>query len=191
MSGRESSLVPTNLQEWPACNGLALDQRLIFSTLWACRYVGCGGAGQIPAAPLAATLGVAQEVLDEAFLELGKRNLIAWDPETSEIFILSWYRFHKFKTPVALKILEGEIKKIASEKIRSAVLEKSIGCFPTSSSTSTSNLKKNGGRSRVSKFTPTTGEPAQPTPKSWEEIKAEFAAHKKNIRAALGQGGAK
>jgi len=139
MSSRESSLVPTNLNEWPACESLLPDQRLIFSVLWANRYVGCAGAGQIPLRAFSATLGLSPDALKGGLQDLARRDLILWEEATAEIFILAWFRFHKFKTPLAQKILVAAIKKIESARIKDVVIEKSKSCLPTAAATSTSS----------------------------------------------------
>lgn len=163
MSAREASLVPTNLQEWPICDGLAVLPRLVLSVLWANRYVGCEGAGQISIQALAATLGVGPESFKEALLELAGRNLIIWDDCTSEVFILAWFRFHRFKSVVSRGILAGSIRKIESARIREVILEKSKGCLPAASASPSASAAGGGEEKEKNArkkyyFSPETGD---------------------------------
>lgn len=144
MSAREASLVPTNLQEWPICDGLEVLPRLVLSVLWSNRYVGCEGAGQISIPALAATIGVEPGPFKEAIYELERRNLIIWEEATSEVFILAWFRFHHFKSVVAKGILAGAIKKIVSARIREVILEKSKGCLPAASASPSASAAGGG-----------------------------------------------
>ena len=139
---RESSLVPTNLLDWPRCNNLLPDQRLILLWLWSAPWLSCAGSGAVPIRAAAATLGLSGDALARGISDLVKLKLVALDHETGELFILDWFRFHKFKTPVSLKSLASAIKKVQSEALKNEITIKSAGCFPTSTSTSTSTSTK-------------------------------------------------
>lgn len=143
MSTRSSSLVPTNLFNWPECVDLLPDQKLIFGWLWSNDYIGCGGFGFVPARPAAATLGLSPDALLGGLRDLQNRECILFDEKTAEIFILKWFRTHHFKTPVSLNILKAQIEKIESKFIKEAVLLKSMSCFPTATAaaTATPSLK--------------------------------------------------
>ena len=139
---RESSLVPTNLLDWPRCNNLLPDQRLILLWLWSAPWLSCAGSGAVPIRAAAATLGLSGDALAGGIGDLAKLKLVSMDHETGEMFILDWFRFHKFKTPISLKSLSAAIKKVQSESLKNEITIKSAGCFPTSTSTSTSTSTK-------------------------------------------------
>ena len=139
---RESSLVPTNLLDWPRCNNLLPDQRLILLWLWSAPWLSCAGSGAVPIRAAAATLGLSGDAMSGGIGDLAKLKLVSMDHETGELFILDWFRFHKFKTPISLKSLAAAIKKVQSESLKNEITIKSAGCFPTSTSTSTSTSTK-------------------------------------------------
>jgi len=117
--------------EWPECTDMAPDQKLIWLWLWANRYVQANGAGLIPIIPCAATLGLPPDALRGGLENIAKRGLIVFDNKTCEVFILKWFRFHKFKTPVAKKILNSLNEKVESALIKKFISEISMSCKPT------------------------------------------------------------
>ncbi len=131
---RESSLVPTNLLDWPRCESLLPDQRLILLSLWSSRYLNCAGTGMYPIRPAASSLGLSPDALDGGLNTLETAKLIDRDKETGEIFILDWFRFHHFKTEMSQKMLDAAIGKIASARLKNIVIEKSGGYLPTTTS---------------------------------------------------------
>lgn len=135
---RESSLVPCNLLNWPKCDSLLPDQRLIWLWLWSAPFLSCAGCGQMPLRPSAATLGLQPEALMGGLKDLDRLKLIKVDFESMELFILDWFRFHKFNSTVAKKMLENAVKNIQSEALKNEISIKSASYLPTSTSTSTS-----------------------------------------------------
>lgn len=146
---RESSIVPTNLLDWPRCGSLLPDQRLILLWLWSSPWLTCAGCGAVPMRPAAATLGLSPDALAGGISDLVKLKLVMMDYETGELFINDWFRFHKFKNPVALKCLAAAIKKIQSDTLKNEISIKTVGCFPTLTSTSTSTSIKDKHTLRI------------------------------------------
>lgn len=119
---RESSLVPTRLLSWPRCSSLVPDLKLILLSLWSSPYLSSAGAGIYPVKEAAAALGLDSEALRGGIDALVSTGLVAHDDQTGEIFILDWFRFHRFRQGRGVTILEREISKIESPHIRAAVL---------------------------------------------------------------------
>lgn len=122
---RESSLVPTNLNDWPRVSGTLADLKYILGSLWAAGWLGCHGVGTLPIRGFAAYLGFEPAAVEDGLEILVSRDLILWDKKTGEIFVLDWYRFHKFKSPLSKKMLRQQVEKIQSDKIKDAVIKKS------------------------------------------------------------------
>lgn len=120
---RESSLVPTRLLYWPRCSSLVPDIKLILLSLWSSPYLSAAGAGIYPLREAAASLGFDPEALRGGIDALVSAGLVAYDDQTGEIFLLDWFRFHRFRDRRALDILEREIAKIESRHIRAVVLD--------------------------------------------------------------------
>lgn len=118
---RDRSIVPTNILNWPRCRALMPEQKLILIYLWASPDISCAGAGLIPLAPTAATLGFSAAALETGLENLRDAGLLSIDKETGEVFIKDWFRFHTFKNEKALQILDSAIKKIESGIIKRAV----------------------------------------------------------------------
>lgn len=92
-----------------------------------------------PIRPAASSLGLSPDALLGGIETLIDAGLVQMDPETSEVFIIDWFRFHRFKTIPSQKILSSAIEKIISVSLRKLILEKSNGCFPTTTATSNSS----------------------------------------------------
>jgi hypothetical protein len=138
---RESSLVPTNLMEWPLVSGLLPEQKFIFERLWASGWIKSTGWGELQLLSLAASISLTSAATLTGIFNLCALGLIVFDEETNEIFISEWFRFHKFKG-IGVAIAKKEIQKIRSIKIKNLILDKSSTCFPTSSLSSSSSPKK-------------------------------------------------
>ena len=134
---RESSLIPTNLLTWPRVSPLLPEQKLILMSAWSAPWINCAGYGELPLRPHAAALGFDPSALETGIYSLVSADLLLFDQMTAELFVLDWFRFHKFKSEVARGILIQCIEKIQSGPIKSAVIDKSMGWLPTSTTTST------------------------------------------------------
>lgn len=69
-------------------------------------------------------LSITSVALVEALNDFETKGLISQDKETGEMFILDWFRCHKFDTAIRRKLLDSSIKKIQSNKLLDLVLEK-------------------------------------------------------------------
>ena len=99
---RDRTIIPTNLLDWPRCSTLLPDQKLIIHWLWACPYFSCAGAGLLPINAAAATLGLDAQALAGGLKTLVAAQLIEIDIATGEVAVLDWFRFHSFKSPIAV-----------------------------------------------------------------------------------------
>jgi len=135
---RESSLVPTNLLNWPQVARRLPEEKLLLLALWSAPWISCAGYGELPLCPFAASIGISPESTETGISNLEQAGLVFSDELTAELALDGWFRFHKFKTPLSRKMLEREIDKIRSGVIKSIVIEKSKACLPTPHSASTS-----------------------------------------------------
>lgn len=135
---RESSLVPTNLMEWPSVAALLPEQKFILERLWASGWIKSTGWGELQLLSLAASISMTPAATLTGIHNLREAGLVVLDEETNEIFISDWFRFHKFRG-LGVAIAKKEMFKIRSASIRNLILEKSIGCFPTTSSSASSS----------------------------------------------------
>jgi len=135
---RESSLVPTNLLNWPQVARRLPEEKLLLMALWSAPWISCAGYGELPLCPFAASIGISPESTETGISNLEQAGLVFSDELTAELALDGWFRFHKFKTPLSQKMLEREIGKIRSVVIKSIVVEKSKYCLPTPPSASTS-----------------------------------------------------
>lgn len=69
---RESSLVPTNLLNWPRVAVRLPEEKLILIAIWAAPWLSCAGVGMLPLRPFAASLGLSAEAT-----ETGIGNLVS------------------------------------------------------------------------------------------------------------------
>jgi hypothetical protein len=126
---RESSLVPTNLLNWPVVAALPFEPKMIILSLWSAGFLSTVGCGEFPLRPFAASLGIEPDLVIIGIKKLADENLIFFDTATSEIFILDWFRFHKFKNRLNVKIGRDEIQKIRSKKLAEILIEKFEACL--------------------------------------------------------------
>ncbi len=120
----DSRPVPCNLLSWPRVLGLLPDQKLIIFYLWANRFTAACGCYQFPISMAAHELGLSEGAFEEALRDFVSRELILLDQKTSEILVLDWFRFHKFSSSMQIRQLDFAIKKIESESLKNAVLQK-------------------------------------------------------------------
>lgn len=133
---RDKTISPTSyLLDWPRVTNLLPELKFIYIILWLNKDLGCCGAGFVAISPLSSSLSLKSEAVESAFHILESAGLVAWDQETSELFVNDWFRFHTFKTVKSLEMLDKSINKIQSEKIRKAVFEKSKFLFSTATPT--------------------------------------------------------
>lgn len=135
---RESSLVPTNLLNWPRVAGRLPEEKFVLMALWSSPFLSCAGCGLVALNPFAASLGFSADACQTNINNLVEAGLVMADADTGEIFILDWFRFHIFKTPIQRNMLLQAIQKTQSAALKSVILEKSTTCFPTTTTTSTS-----------------------------------------------------
>ena len=103
--------------------------KLIIYHTWATCPEACG-CWLLDLGAFQGALNITAPALLAAFEEFRKeRKLVDMDLETGEVFILDWFRFHKFNTPVRRRLLEDSIKRIQSPRLK-AIVEKSASCVP-------------------------------------------------------------
>lgn len=139
---RESSLVPTNLLNWPRVAARLPEEKLLLLALWSAPFLNCAGVGELPLRPFAASLGLAREATETGLNNLAEAGLLVSDTETGEIFVADWFRFHKFKTPHQRQMLEKVIHRVRSERLKIMICEKSTTYLPTTTATATATSTK-------------------------------------------------
>jgi len=135
---RESSIVPTNLLNWPRVAGRMPEEKLILIAVWAAPWLSCAGVGMLPLRPFAASLGLSAEATETGIGNLVSAGLLDLDMGTYEIQVCDWFRFHRFKTARSVGILLAGIGKIQSERIKNSCIKQSSACLPTATATATS-----------------------------------------------------
>jgi hypothetical protein len=113
----DARLVPSNLLAWPRVRSLLPDQKLILQTCWA-TAPSAAGCWLVDVASFAAHLSLAEAALVAALEDFKRRELIDADPDTGEIFLVDWYRFHTFKTAPRRDLLKNELRKIQSQELK-------------------------------------------------------------------------
>lgn len=123
---RESSLVPTNLKNWPRVENLSFEEKMIFNSIWSDPCLNACGFGEFGVKTFAAGWSTNPDLVMNVIRKLVKIELLEFNQETRELFILDWFRFHNFggKQQVFLKS-QRENPKIRCEKIKNLFLEKS------------------------------------------------------------------
>lgn len=121
--------VPSTLYTWPSVVDLLPDQKHIASYLWFNRFANSCGCYALPRELAAVELSFSAGALNEALLEFERRNFVALDKITTEIYVLAWFRFNKFPPGPRRRILEVDVSRIESTVLR-ALVEKSISCIP-------------------------------------------------------------
>lgn len=144
---RESSLVPTNLLEWPRVRSMLPEQKFIFQSLWSSPFINSVGVGELPLLGFSAALSICPDAVLTGINNLVDAKLVKYEEETNEIFIVDWFRFHKFKK-FGIDIANREIQKVRSATLKKLILEKSNSCLPTLSPSPSPDSPPYGGGSR-------------------------------------------
>lgn len=134
---RESSIIPTNLLNWPRVAGRMPEEKLILLAVWAAPWLSCAGVGMLPLRPFAASLGLSAEATETGIGNLVSARLLDLDMGTYEIQVCDWFRFHRFKTARSVGILLAGIEKIQSERIKNCCIKQSSTYLPTATATAT------------------------------------------------------
>lgn len=125
----ESRLVPCNLLAWPAIRDLLPDQKLLVYHMWA-TCPSAAGCFLLDFAGFQGALSITANAIEDAVLEFERRGLIAYDKATGEVFILAWFRWHKFDTGPRRRLFEDALKKVESPRLKTLIDEKSMTCVP-------------------------------------------------------------
>lgn len=119
----ESRLVLSNLMQGSRVRNYLPDQKLIVYHMWA-TSPSEAGCYEPDIAGWSGHLSITSVALVEALNDFETKGLISQDKETGEMFILDWFRCHKFDTAIRRKLLDSSIKKIQSKRLLDLVLEK-------------------------------------------------------------------
>lgn len=122
----ESRLLPCNFWSWPSTSSLLLDQKAILIYLWTSRFSTSAGGFELPVKLGAAELGLTEPVLLEALRQFQQLELIEFDQSTNEVFLIGWFRWHKFNTTPQIVNFISAKKKIQSSRILKLVVDSSI-----------------------------------------------------------------
>lgn len=140
---RESSVIPTNLLNWPRVADRLPEEKLILLALWSAPWLSSAGCGELPLRPFAASVGLDAASAATGINNLREVGLIVIDEDTNELFVMDWFRFHKFKSSHSQNILRGEIEKVRSEALKNVIRLKSTICLPTTTATATEKINPN------------------------------------------------
>ena len=131
----DSRPLPCNFWSWPRVVSLLLDQKAIAAYLFTNRFTTACGCYELPRGAVAGELGVTIPVLEEALRQFCGLGIIEVDE--TEIFVLDWFRFHKFSSGPQLMNFWRSRGKIQSPRLQELVLEKSsLAGVPQSKKTS-------------------------------------------------------
>ena len=122
----EARPLPCNFWSWPRIVDLLLEQKAIAAYLLTNRFTTSCGCYELPRRLAASELGLTQVVLDEALRQFCNLDLIAVDDVSGEVFVLDWFRFHKFNTVAQLVNYWRSKDKIQSQKLKKLVVDKSL-----------------------------------------------------------------
>ncbi|MQY52534.1 hypothetical protein [Rhodocyclus gracilis] len=100
----------------PRIRSLVPDYKLLIYHLWATAAEDCG-AWLLPLDAVAAETNLSAIAVADAIKEFEKRELIAFDDETGEVFICDWYRWHKFDSAMRQSMLRRSIARIRSLRL--------------------------------------------------------------------------
>lgn len=123
----ESRLVPCNLLAWPRIRDLLPDQKLMVIALWAISP-SSAGCWLLDVPSFAAQTSIQLTACLEGVKEFQRRGLLEFDEATGEIFVVDWFRFHKFPPGPRQRLLRNDVDKIQSERLKHIVLYKSASC---------------------------------------------------------------
>lgn len=119
----DSRPLPCNFWSWPRIVSLLLDQKAIAVYLFTNRFTTSCGCYELPRGAVAGELGVTSHVLEEALRQFCGLGIIEMDE--TEVFILDWFRFHKFSSGPQLLNFWRARDKIQSAKLQRLVIDKS------------------------------------------------------------------
>lgn len=119
----EIRILPTNIWSHPDFCDLLPDQKLLMIWIWVNPAVSSAGVQLFDAGIAGVATSIQKAAALEAIKEFERRGLIALDQETGELLILSWFRWHRFNDKRRWSILQNDIKKIDSGKIKKLVLK--------------------------------------------------------------------
>lgn len=112
----EIRILPTNFFAWPRVRDLITQQKFICSYLWVNRFADGCGCYLLPISAAAAEMSMSESSLPDALREFERRELIEQDPETGEILILDWFRWHRLNGR-SRPIVERGIERIISARL--------------------------------------------------------------------------
>jgi hypothetical protein len=115
----ETRPLPTNYWTQRKTRTLTPSDRHVGAFLWTNRNTNSCGVYQIDVVEVALATGYDATTTQTHMENLVRNGHILWDEETSEIFILDWFRYHKFKG-AGKSILIRDINRIESKVLMKA-----------------------------------------------------------------------
>lgn len=122
----DSRPLPCNFWSWPKIADLLLDQKAIAAYIFTNRFTTACGCYEFPRRLIAGELGLTEAVLEEAIRQFCGLNLVAIDKGTAEVFVVDWFRFHKFSTGPQVANFWRSRDKIQSPRLKKLVVDKSL-----------------------------------------------------------------
>jgi hypothetical protein len=122
----DSRPLPCNFWSWPKIVDLLLDQKAIAAYMFTNRFTTACGCYELPRRLVAGELGLTLTVLEEAIRQFCVLDLVAIDKGTAEVFVVDWFRFHKFSTGAQVTNFWRSRDKVQSPRLKKMVVDKSL-----------------------------------------------------------------
>lgn len=158
--------LPTNYWSQRKSRAMSPSARHVGVFLWTNKNTTSCGVYQIDPAEIAFSTGYDESTCRLHLKDLIENNHIRWDEETLEVFILDWFRYHRFKG-AGKTILCRDLERIESKTLKQMAIQAAID---------NQVLDRNEGNQGVDlpTTTPTTTKPnlepqQQPQPKNSEQ----------------------
>lgn len=186
----ESRLVPSNLMAWPSVVDLSTEQKLAVYHLWATADAACG-CWLLDIRGFSAGISISAEALSDCLLKLKNSGHIILDEETREIFIMQWFRWHKFGG-IRQRLLSDSVARIQSPKLMKTVkaladlvldknAEKSVACHP-------SKAKESKNKKREAELNACTSHQPKPSSTGATLLQSSKVTNQRKVRRLRSSG---
>lgn len=99
--------------------------RMLGAYFWTCSETTAAGCYEVHLGTVAVRTGYDESTIGTHLQQLIAAQHIAYDPDTWEVFVLDWFRFHKFETAAQKRNLRIAISSIKSRKLLRLVAKSS------------------------------------------------------------------
>lgn len=99
--------------------------RMLGAYFWTCSETTAAGCYEVHLGTVAVRTGYDESTIGTHLQQLISAQHIAYDPDTWEVFVLDWFRFHKFESAAQKRNLRIAISSIKSKKLLELVVKSS------------------------------------------------------------------